>query len=156
MFLATATSNSSLGYVLIIVLLAFWAGTILWGRGARVVTGVGVDRGLVVISLHGPARLLSLRGKVAFPLDSVLSVKSTPNVFSKNGTFSRRLGNITIPTFFRVGSFKGFRNQGSSFWVCFRGENAITFELENFRYRYVVVDVADPKATLEMLSKYGV
>ena len=153
--LAATASSPFVGYVVIAALIVFWVGTIVWGRTARVVTDVGVDRDLVIVSLFSPARLLSLRGKVAFPLDTVISVKSTPNIFSKNGSFSRRLGGVTLPTFFRVGSFRGFRDQGPSFWACFRGENTITFELENFRYRYVVVDVADPQATLGMLSKHG-
>lgn len=145
-----------IGYVIIVVLLAFWVGTIVWGRTARVVSEVSVDRDLVVVTLFGPARVLSLRGKVAFPIDSVVSVRSTPQVFSKDGTFSRRLGSITIPTFFRVGSFRGYRSQGPAFWACFRGESVLTFELENFRYRYVVIDVADPEATLGLLSNYGI
>ncbi len=154
--LAAAASNPVIGYVIIAVLIAFWVGTIAWGRTARIVSEVKVDGNMVVIALSGPAKVLSLRGKVTFPLDCVVSVRSTPHVFSKDGTFSRRLGSITIPTFFRVGSFRGYRDQGPAFWACFRGESALTFELENFRYRYVVMDVADPEAALGLLSKYGI
>lgn len=154
--LIAATNNPLVGYVLIAALLVFWAGTIIWGRSLPTVCQVGVDHDLVVVTLLGPARILSLRKRVAFPLDSVVSVQSTPNVFSKQGTFSRRIGSLTMPTFFRVGSFRAFRDQGPAFWACFRGDTAITFNLENHRFQYVVIDVADPSATLGLLAKYGI
>ena len=154
--LFAATNNPLVGYLLIAALLVFWAGTIVWGRSLPTVCQVGVEHDLVVITLLGPARILSLRKRVAFPLDSVLSVQSTPNVFSKQGTFGRRIGSLTIPTFFRVGAFRAFRDQGPAFWACFRGDTAITFNLENHRFHYVVIDVADPSATLSLLAKYGI
>ncbi|TAN24974.1 MAG: hypothetical protein EPN30_05700 [Actinomycetota bacterium] len=150
-----ATKNPVLGYVLIAVLLVFWAGVIIWGRRARTVCKVAVDRDSVVISLFGPARILSLRKQVVFPLDSVTSVRLTPNVFSEQGTFSRRIGSWTIPTFFKVGSFRGARDSGATFWACFTGETAVTFELTNNRYRWVVIDVDDPQATYDLLQRYG-
>lgn len=154
--LLAAASNPVNGYIVIVALILFWGGAILWGRSSRIVSSVSVNQGEVVISLIGPAKLLALRKEVVFPLDSVVKVSATSNVFSKGGSFSRRIGNLTIPTFFRVGSFRGVGGQGASFWACFRGESALTFQLENFRYSYVVVDVADPEGVVTMLETYGV
>lgn len=153
--LLAASSGSAIGYVLIAALIVFWAAIIIWGRRAHTVCDVEVDNDMVVVTLMGPARALALRKRVAFPLESIVSVRSTPNIFSKQGSFSRRLGSLTIPTFFRVGSFRGLRDQGPSFWACFRGETAVTFELANYRYHYVVVDVEDPAATLGRLGNFG-
>ncbi len=154
--LIAATNNPLFGYGLIALLLLFWAGVIVWGRRAKTVCKVTVDRDSVVISLFGPARILSLRKRVVFPLDSVVGVRLTSNVFSKGGTFSRRIGSWTIPTFFKVGSFRGARDTGTTFWACFTGESAITFELINTRYQYVVIDVDDPEATVDLLQRYGI
>lgn len=144
------------GYVIIALLVAFWGGGIIWGRRAGTICSLRVDNGVVVVDLLGPARLLSLRKEVRFSLDSVVVASSTPNVFSRGGAFSRKIGPLFIPTFFRVGSFRGKRGTGPTFWACFRGENAITFQLEGEHYRYLVADVADPLETLAMLSSYGV
>ncbi|NNN18852.1 MAG: hypothetical protein HKL84_03245 [Acidimicrobiaceae bacterium] len=154
--LLAATKDPLFGYILIAALLLFWAGIIAWGRSVATVCKIAVNRDLVVVSLCSPARILSLRKQVVFPLDSVVSVTSTPNIFSKEGSFSRRIGSVSLPTFFRVGSFKGFRDAGPAFWACFRGETAVTFELENDRYRYVVLDVNDPQEVIGLLKKYGI
>lgn len=151
--LITAVSNSSVnGYVLIAILVLFWGGAILWGRKSRTVTTVHLDGPLVVVTLLGPAKVLSLRRQVTFPLASVVSVVPTPNVFGQGGSFTRRIGSITIPTFFRVGSFRGARNQGASFWACFRGESAVTIELTGEKYRFVVLDVEDPNQVVNLLK----
>lgn len=150
-----ATGSSADGYVLIVVLAIFWGGAIFWGRSSKTVSAVDVDRGQVVVKLLGPSRLLALRKEVVFPLESVVRVESTPNVFAKGGTFSRKIGTFVIPTFFRVGSFRGSRGQGASFWACFTGEKAVTFQLYGHRYQYVVLDVADPEETVALVKSRG-
>lgn len=153
--LLTTSGNPINGYIVIVALVLFWGGAILWGRSSRIVSNISVDKRQVVISLIGPTKLLALRKEIVIPFDSVIEVSATPNVFSKGGSFSRRIGNLTIPTFFRVGSFRGIRGQGASFWACFRGESAVTFRLKDFRYSYVVVDVADPDEIVAMIEAHG-
>lgn len=149
------TGSSIDGYILIAIFVVFWGGAILWGRKSRTVSEVKLDNEVVVISLLGPSRLLSLRKEVRFPIQSVVEVISTPNVFGKGGTFSRKIGSVTIPTFFRVGSFRGARGQGASFWACFTGQTAITFHLSGQKYQYVIIDVQDPAETVSLIEKYS-
>lgn len=144
------------GYILIAALIIFWTVAIIWGRKQPASAFVSVDKDEIVVSLVGPSRLLALRKEVRFPVSSVIRVTSTPNVFSRGGTFSRRVGTLSLPTFFRVGSYRATKNQAASFWACFRGENAITFELRGDRYAFVVVEVFDPSTTLELLHEYGI
>lgn len=152
--LISAVSNSSVnGYILIAILVLFWGGAILWGRKSNTVTAVHLEGPLVVVTLLGPARVLSLRKQVTFPLASVVSIVSTPNVFGEGGSFTRRIGSVTIPTFFRVGSFRGARNQGASFWACFRGESAVTIQLTGQKYQFVVLDVEDPNQVVNLLKR---
>lgn len=150
--LFASTSSSIDGYILIGILALFWAGAIAWGRSTNTVSLVEFDGDNVTIRLSGPTRLLSLRKQVVIPASVIVGVASTPNVFGKGGTFSRKIGNLTIPTFFRVGSFRGARGQGTSFWACFRGETAVTLQLSGYRYQYIVVDVQDPEATVALIQ----
>ena len=64
---------------------------------------------------------------------------------------SIRLPGTSVPWRITAGSY---RSTGEwSFWdVVGNGEHAVTFSTEGHRYSQLVVDVADPKATVEAIS----
>lgn len=153
--IAAQTGSSLDGYILIALFIVFWGGVITWGRKSRTVSEVKLNDGMVIVSLFGPSKILSLRKEVRFPLHSIVEIISTPNVFGKNGTFSRKIGSLTIPTFFRVGSFRGARGQGATFWACFTGKTAVTFQLSGERYSYVVIDVENPEEVIALIERHA-
>ncbi len=67
---------------------------------------------------------------------------------------SVRMPGTSIPSLITAGSY---RSMGKwAFWdVAGNGENAVTISTEGHRYAYLVVDVADPKATVAAIAGAG-
>lgn len=99
----------------------------------------------VVISLKGWRRLLATRAEVRFSVASVIRVDHDPlaraHVRSGLRNWHRHGQGV-----WRIGVYHGI--DGWSFWSIGIGRNAVLMECSGERFRYVVVEVADPGRTV--------
>ncbi len=99
----------------------------------------------VVVVLNGWRRVVATRGTVRFPLASIVRVDHDPSarVHVKTGLHQWRKHGQGV---WRIGSYHGL--DGWSFWSIGLGRNAVLIECSGERFRYVVIEVADPQGTV--------
>jgi len=104
-----------------------------------------VDKAEVVVRLKGWRRLLATRSEVRFSLASVTRVEHDPlaRAHVRSGLRNWRRHGQGV---WRIGIYHGI--DGWSFWSIGIGRNAVLMECSGERFRYVVVEVADPARTV--------
>jgi hypothetical protein len=105
---------------------------------------VAVEGDEVVVRLDGWRKVVALRGRLAFPASSVSRVEHDPAARVNVPSKLRRRGGRT--GLFRLGTYHSL--VGWSFWAVGLARNAVVIECEGTRFRHVVVEVADPAATV--------
>ncbi len=100
----------------------------------------------VVVRLGGWRRVLATRATLRLPLASIVRVAHDPlaraHVRSGLRNWKRHGQGM-----WRLGIYHGI--DGWSFWSIGVGRNAVLMECSGERFRYVVVEVADPARTVE-------
>ena len=106
----------------------------------------------LVVHLRGIDRFLAWRRRVEVPLTQVQGAELgiAPDVKLVRGTYVRWpasdvQGGLKVGTFLR-------RDKTRLFYNTRRGDNAITIRLDGARYAAIVVEVADPPATVAAIS----
>lgn len=97
----------------------------------------------------GVLKLLALAVAVRVPLEHVVAISRVdrPQDRYRPGV---RMPGTWLPGLL-AGSFQG--QEGRSFWVVGRGETSLRIDLQGARLSYLVVDVADPVATMRRLNQ---
>ncbi|MGA2531079.1 MAG: maleylpyruvate isomerase family mycothiol-dependent enzyme [Acidimicrobiales bacterium] len=99
----------------------------------------------LVVKLSGWRRMLSTRAEVRFPLACITRVEHDPLARShvRTGLRNWRRHGQGV---WRLGIYHGI--DGWSFWSIGIGRNAVLMECSGQRFRYVVVEVAEPRRTV--------
>ncbi|MFZ0173351.1 MAG: hypothetical protein WAL04_16845 [Acidimicrobiales bacterium] len=105
-----------------------------------------VEGDSLVVRLTGWRMIWALQRGLRVPLSSVVAVTHDPAAYQH---VSRRLRQArrARTTLFKVGAQHG--RDGWSFWACGFARNAVLVETTGVRYRFLVVEVADPDAVAE-------
>ncbi len=114
--------------------------------GVWAVCTVEGDR--VVVRVKGWRRLLATKGKVTFPLSSIVRIDHDPIARAHVVTGFRQWRKHGSGVW-RVGIYHGL--DGWSFWSIGLGRNAVLMECSGERFRYVVVEVADAAETVRQI-----
>ena len=103
----------------------------------------------VVVRLHGWRRVLAAKGTIRFPLTSIVRVEHDPlaRAHVKTGLRQWRKHGQGV---WRLGTYHGL--DGWSFWSIGLGRNAVLLECSGERLRYVVIEVADAKGTVQEIG----
>lgn len=114
----------------------------VWGR-------VVVAGDSVVVELSGWRAVWAVKRRLVLPLSSVVDVRADPDARANvRAKLHKRAGRTGL---FRVGSYHSL--EGWSFWSVGLARHAVVVECSGARYRYVVVEVADPAATVAELRR---
>ena len=102
----------------------------------------------VVVRLSGWRKIVATRSTVKFPVSSIKRVEHDPLARAqvKIGFRNWRRHGQGV---WRIGTYHGL--DGWSFWSIGVGRNAVFIECSGERFRYVVIEVADPDATVSEL-----
>lgn len=111
-------------------------------RGAGSGVEVRVDGGLIVVELHGWRRAVAMQRGVSVPLDAVVSAVVDPFPRGTVGVGPRKPRRRQTTGAFRYGTYHGVH--GWAFWAIGTGRGSVVIELSEGRYRFLVVEVADP------------
>lgn len=102
----------------------------------------------LVAELSGWRAVMAFKQRVEVPLRTVKKVEHDPAARSHiQAKLRKRAGRNGL---FRVGPYHSI--QGWSFWSIGLGRNAVVVETNGARWRYIVIEVEDPKATVEQLQ----
>ncbi len=119
-------------------------------RGARDSVDVRVADGRIVVELHGWRRVLAMQGGVSVPVDAVASAVPDPFPRGTVGVGPRRPRRRQTSGAFRYGTYHGVH--GWAFWAIDTGRGSVVIELSRGRYRFLVVEVADPSGLVAAID----
>jgi len=102
-----------------------------------------IDGDSLVVCLSGWRALWAVQRRVRVPISAVIRASHEPAVYQLV-SIRLRQRRRTRTTLFKLGSQHG--QHGWSFWACGFGRNAVLVETVGARYRYLVVEVAEPEA----------
>lgn len=123
------------------LLIVIWQGARLGRAGSTAEVSYGDDA--VEIRPRWPLPCLAFRICVAIPYEKLVDVTVEPQARDFH-QLTLRLAGISVPGALTAGMFRGV--DGDSFWLYGTGDNALTFEVRDFRYQLVVIEVPDPGA----------
>lgn len=109
---------------------------------------LAVEGEKVVARVSGWRALASLMSRAEVPLESVVRVVHDPQVRAHVRTKLRKRAGQS--GFVRVGPYHSV--EGWSFWSVGLARNAVLVETTGARWRFIVIEVEDPKATVAELA----
>jgi hypothetical protein len=109
---------------------------------------ITIDGDKAVLEVEGWHKLWSLRSRLEIPLDHIKGVHPDPE--PAMGWFSGlKVAGTDIPNVFKAGIF--YQEGGFVFWDVHTPEKTIVIELMDERFAKLIVEVAGPKASTELL-----
>ena len=110
---------------------------------------VSIDKDRVHFDVEGLDKLWSLRSHLDIPLSHVRAVRVDPEP-ARGWWHGLRLAGTNIPGVLTVGTF--YQHGDLVFYDVHDPERTIVLELENERYKKLIVEVEDPEAVRAMIE----
>lgn len=112
---------------------------------------IRVDKSMLIVTIQGIRRLLTLRRELTFPISSVRGVTHDPSVQADYPSgWEKRKGTNVFNTYYGG----TFRQDGNTiFWDVRKPENAIVITLDDEEYQRLMVEVDNPKETVRMIEE---
>jgi hypothetical protein len=111
---------------------------------------IRIEDDKAVFEVEGWDKLWALKSRLEIPLAHIKGAHSDPN--PAMGWFDgTKLAGAGIPNIFKAGTF--YQEGGLIFWDVSHPEKTIVVELEHEHYSKLVVEVADPNASVNMIRK---
>ena len=114
---------------------------------------IEIDSDEVVIRIRGFHRLWAFRREIRIPRTQIIGIEAGMKPDSRARlSRSLRMPGTSVPSLITAGSYRC--NGEWAFWdVVGTGENAVTLSAEGHPYVELVVDVRDPKATVDAVQR---
>lgn len=110
---------------------------------------ISVEGKDLVVEVQGMDKLWTLESRLTIPLAHVRGATSDPGIVGDGQGL--RLGGARIPGVIVAGTF---RQDGEwVFWDVHDKAKAVVIELHDERYARLVVEVADPRASVELVER---
>jgi hypothetical protein len=99
--------------------------------------------------VRGTDKLWAFKSSLEIPLAHVAQIRADPSI--AHGWFHGiRMPGTSIPGVLTAGTF--YEDGKRVFWDVHKPENTVVIELHDERYKQLVVEVADPKAAVELVK----
>ncbi len=110
---------------------------------------LSISAGTLVLHVLGADKLFSFKSSLEIPLQHISGIREDSTV--AHGWFhGMRLPGTNIPGVLTAGTF--YHEGKRVFWDVHNPDNTVVIELEDERYNELIVEVADPKAAVEMVK----
>jgi hypothetical protein len=110
---------------------------------------VSIDGDTLVIEMEGLDKLWALKSRLAVPLANVRGATADPGIAREpNGI---RAPGTHLPGVITAGTFH--LDGGKVFWDVHDPARAVVIELADERYRRLVIEVDDPRTTVELIER---
>jgi hypothetical protein len=110
---------------------------------------VSIANGDLIVEIEGMDKLWSLKSRLAIPLGNVRGATADPGIVKEpkglRAPGTHLAGVITAGTFYQDGE--------QVFWDVRSGAQAVVIELTDERYTRLVIEVADPSATVALIER---
>lgn len=110
---------------------------------------VSIDGDELVVEIEGLDRLWSLQSRLVIPLANVRGATADPGIAAEPKGL--RAPGTSLPGVITAGTFQ--RDGERVFWNIRDGARAVVIALANERYARLVVEVANPAATVDLIEQ---
>jgi hypothetical protein len=110
---------------------------------------LSISGGNLILHVHGADKLWSFKSSLEIPLAHVSQIRADPSI-AHAWFHGIRMPGTSIPGVIRAGTF--YEDGKRVFWDVHKAENTVVIELHDERYNELVVEVAEPKAAVELVK----
>jgi hypothetical protein len=107
-----------------------------------------VSEGSLVLHVKGADKLWALKSSLEIPLQHVAGIRADPSV-AHGWWHGLRMPGTNLPGVITAGTF--YHDGKRVFWDVHNPENTVVIELRDERYNELIVEVADPNKTVEVV-----
>ena len=112
-------------------------------------TEISVSEGNLIVEVEGWDKLWSLKSRLVIPIQHVIRVYADSSI-AKAWWQGLRVGGTHVPGVITAGTF--YHHGNWVFWDVHDTEKAVVVDLRDERYEKLIVEVADPAATVARLA----
>jgi hypothetical protein len=110
---------------------------------------ISIDGDNLIVEIEGLDKLWALKSQLVIPLANVRGATADPGIIKEPKGL--RAPGAHIPGFITAGTFHIDGEQ--VFWDVHDPTKAVVVELADDRYARLIVEVADPRATVELIEQ---
>lgn len=109
---------------------------------------LSISGGNLTLHVHGVDKLWALKSSLEIPLAHITEIRADASV-ARGWWHGVRMPGTNIPGVLTAGTF--YQDGKRIFWDVHHPEKTVVLELRDERYNELIVEVADPNATVEMV-----
>lgn len=113
---------------------------------------VEVTDSMLIVHVVGVDKILALKSRLEVPLSQVKGSAPLDEQTQRDLRHSLRLPGTYLPGVIIAGSYYEWSNHQWMFWDVERPEQAIVITLAHERFTRLVIEVADPQATIQAIQ----
>ena len=110
---------------------------------------LSIVRGTLELHVRGADRLWALKISLEIPLHHVAGIRADPTI-ARGWWHGLKMRGTSIPGVITAGTF--YQDGKRVFWDVHNPENTVVIELEDDRYDELIIEVADPKAAVDLVE----
>jgi hypothetical protein len=116
--------------------------------GEQPMVDISISSGNLLLHVRGADKLWAFKSSLEIPLAHVKEIRADPSV--ANGWWHGvRMPGTSIPGVLTAGTF--YQDGKRIFWDVHHPDKTVVIELRDERYNELIVEVADPNATVELI-----
>jgi hypothetical protein len=110
---------------------------------------LSISGGNLVLHVRGADKLWAFKSSLEIPLAHISEIRADPAI-AHGWWHGLRMPGTNLPGVLTAGTF--YQDGKRVFWDVHNPENTVVIELEDERYNELIVEVADPKAAVEVVK----
>jgi hypothetical protein len=110
---------------------------------------LSISGGNLVLHVRGADKLWAFKSSLEIPLAHIAEIRADPAIALGWWHGLRMLG-TNIPGVLTAGTF--YQDGKRIFWDVHNPDNTVVIELKDERYNELIIEVADPKAAVEVVK----
>ncbi len=110
---------------------------------------LAVSGGMLILHVRGADKLWALKSSLEIPLQHVAGIRADPTV-AHGWWHGIRMPGTNIPGVITAGTF--YQDGKRVFWDVHNPDNTVVIGLRDERYSELIVEVADPQASVELVN----
>jgi hypothetical protein len=108
-----------------------------------------ISGGNLVVHVRGADQLWAFKSSLEIPLVHIANIKADPAI-AHGWWHGIRMPGTNVPGVLTAGTF--YQDGRRVFWDVHNPDNTVVIELKDGRYQELIVEVADPKAAVELVK----
>jgi hypothetical protein len=112
---------------------------------------LSISGGNLVLHVRGADKLWAFKSSLEIPLANIAEIRADPAV-AHGWWHGLRMPGTNIPGVLTAGTF--YQDGKRVFWDIHNPENTVVIELKDERYNKLIIEVADPKAAVELVKPH--